>query len=107
MRIGRLRHRITIEEPTRTADGMGGWTVTWTEVSTVWAGVEPVSGKERIAADAVEAEVTHKVIIRYASWLTPDMRITFGDRHFDIRAIINPAEKDVMQEILATEIVGS
>ena len=48
----RLLHRMALESPVLTPDGMGGFVKTWQEVSMVWAELTPVSGNsgERLRA---------------------------------------------------------
>jgi len=62
--IGDMRHRITFQQPQKTADGYKGHTVQWQDVVTVWASVEPLSGREYFYSHQIKAEVTHRVRIR-------------------------------------------
>ncbi len=78
MRAGDLRHRVTIQQLTTTRDAEGVTTETWTNVATVWAAVEPLQGREYFQAQAVNAEVTTRVRIRYRAGIVPTMRILFG-----------------------------
>lgn len=103
MRIGRLRHRVTIEEVVRRDDGQGGFTETWVTKAEVWGGVEPIRGMERFEAQKVNANISHKVIIRYLFGLTEAMRVNFKDRYLTIEAIINPNEKNESMELLCSE----
>ena len=50
--IGRLRHRLTLESASRTPDGGGGASETWSTVTEVWAEITPTSGAEAVDADA-------------------------------------------------------
>jgi len=67
MRIGDLRHRVTLESPARTADGMGGFATAWTTVAEVFAAVWPVSATEQIEAAQSVMTVTHRIRLRYRS----------------------------------------
>jgi len=98
-----LRHRVTIEEVTRSGDDQGGFTETWTGRNTVWAGVEPLRGQERFEAQKINPKTTHKVILRYLEGLTPVMRVRFGDRIFNVEEIINPSEKNESMELRCSE----
>lgn len=91
--IGRLRHRLTVQRPDRTADVGGGATITWTDVARVWGAVEPISGRETVVAERQQATVTHKVTLRYRADLDARMRILFGSRSFNIRSLVNPDER--------------
>ena len=84
--IGELRTRLSLEVASRTADGGGGATLAWSEVASVWARVTPRSGSESYAQDRVSGSVTHEIVIRHRSGVTPDMRFSDGTRRFDIKA---------------------
>ena len=111
MRIGRLRHSITVEQLTSTAiaaSGMQAGERTWstTPLMTIWAGIEPLRGQQFIAAKGVQAEITHKVVLRYSTVsITPKNRIKFGTRVFDIDSIINPDERNEHLELMCREKV--
>jgi len=51
----------------------------------------------------LDNENTHKIRIRYNKDVHPKMRIKFGFRYFNILAIINVDERDIYQEIMASE----
>lgn len=103
MRAGDLRHKITIQSPTETSDGMGGMTTTWSTFKTVRAAIWPLKGAEYIATMQTTSEISHKVRIRYLEALTPKHRIKWGDRYFDIEAIINPDERNIYFEMMCKE----
>jgi len=108
MRIGRLRHRVTIEEPVQTADGQGGYTTTWsTYAADVPAGLEPLKGTERFEAQKLNPKLSHKVILRYMAGITAAMRVTFGERRLYFGAPpVNREERNISLEILAWEETG-
>lgn len=86
-KAGIFRHRIQIEKPTQVQDPLTGaleteWGVVYSDVP---AAIEPLSVREFISASQVQSEVTLRVVIRYLSGLTADMRIRFGER------TLNPA----------------
>ncbi len=105
--IGRFRHKITFQSESESADSGGGYTLSWTNVSTVWAEVKPLASSrtsaERLQAGQLEDKVIYKVTTRYLSGITPKMRILFGTRVFNIRSVINLGEKDELLEIIADE----
>lgn len=109
MRAGELRHVISIQEPTETADGAGGVTTTWsTKYSRVRAAIWPLRGDERVEAMKLEHELTHRVRIRYQSGITAKMRIYWADRsrYLRITDIFSPDERNISLEIMATEEVA-
>ncbi len=108
IRAGRLRHRIILQSPGGgTADGGGGVSVAWTDVATVWAAIEPFKGRERLHAQQIENPLSHKVTIRHRGDVTPKMRLKFGARLLNIRAVIDPAERGRVLELLCEEGVGT
>ena len=47
MNIGELKHRITIEQCTKSSDGQGGFTSAWSTLVSVWSKATPQSERER------------------------------------------------------------
>jgi SPP1 family predicted phage head-tail adaptor len=103
VRIGDLRHRITFQTQVRTADGMGGFTLSWQDVDTVWAYVRPVSSKERLFAQRIEYQRSHEVIIRYKTGIDNSMRFVFEGRVFQIKGDLKPDERKFFLKIDAEE----
>jgi SPP1 family predicted phage head-tail adaptor len=92
MRAGTLRHRITVEHNAQTRDDFGGVTSAWAVfASSVPAAILPVSGREFFAAEASQAEVTTKIIMRDLAGLLPSMRIVHAGQQYNIRAILPDA----------------
>lgn len=88
-RIGKLRHRLTIEQETREADGGGGAVTVWQAAAEVWGAVEATAGSERVAADRLTGKVTHLITIRHRGDLGPAMRFRRGEEIFAIRAVLD------------------
>lgn len=89
-RIGRLRHRLTLEAPETDADDIGGRSVAWTPVATVWAAIETVNGNEIAALGQTDARLTHRITIRHRGDVGPAMRLTLGARVFEIGSVRDP-----------------
>ena len=102
----RLRHTVTIQQNTGTTNAFGEVEAGWVDVATVRAGVEPVSGKEAIAAGANLAEQVTRVVMRWRPGVTPQMRILFDGRFLDVKQIINANEADRVLELLCVEGVN-
>jgi len=87
---GRLRHRITIEQPTETQDPItGAITVAWSRVwENVPAEIVPRSGREFLAAQQLQAEITTAITFRWRCGLTPKMRIVHGTRIYNPAALL-------------------
>ena len=101
---GKLRHLVTFEREQGTDDGGGGEAITWSAIApTVRAWVKPVSCTERMHAQRLEADVSHRVYVRYRTDLLTSDRINFNGRLFQIRAILNIEEANRWLEIYADE----
>ena len=73
---------------------------------TVWSEVSPGRTKEFLSAQQVKNTLSHEVVIRYRTGISPDMRIRYGDRHFDIHGIRNPGEKNISLVLTCEETFG-
>jgi len=103
MRAGSLRHKIVFQQLTVANDTWGHSNETWTDSITAWAAIWPLRGTERMEGMKLDNELTHKIRVRYQNGLHPKMRIKFGTRYFDIQSIVNVDERNIYQEIMATE----
>lgn len=81
---GRLRHRIRIERLEDELDSHGDTLQDpntgevarrWAEVCTAWAAVEPLSAREFVQSQAMQSQVTARIVIRYRDGLDAAMRI--------------------------------
>lgn len=104
MKIGDLRHRITLQKYIETTDDEGFSTQQWQDIATVWASVENLYGREYWQAAAIQAENTVKFTIRYRKDLSSDMRIKFQGQHYEIISIDNIKYKNEYIEIKAKAV---
>lgn len=85
MRAGKLRHLITIQHKVPTTGAMGTKVVTWANfLERVPAEYEPLRGRDFVAANQSQAELTAVFRIRYRSDIDADMRIVFDGEPFEI-----------------------
>jgi SPP1 family predicted phage head-tail adaptor len=104
VRAGDLRHPIQIVKPTLAQDSAGGWEIDQAGVfANVWAAIEPLTGRELFAAQQKVSEVTHKITIRYTPGVLASMNVWFEDREFQIQAVENPEERNIVLVLLAIE----
>ena len=103
MNAGKLRHRVTIKRKTVARDTYGAETVTWVDVTTVYAEVKPIGGREYYGAGQTLAESTFTVTIRYRSDIRPAWQLAYGTRTFEIQTVI-PDEKNAMMILGCREI---
>jgi SPP1 family predicted phage head-tail adaptor len=107
MEPGRLRHRVVVEQVTRTGDAMGQAVETWTTFTTVWADVQPLRGRELFAAQAANSEATTKVYMRYRAGISPKWRLKFGTQVYQILEIIDPGMRHVQLQFVCKELPQS
>jgi len=108
MQPGKLNKRITFQYQSKTPDGMGGFTGSWTDVSsgTVWAAIWALKASELIKAEATTMNITHRIRIRYRAGVKPDWRIKFGNRYFAIiQGPLNDGEKNEKLDMFCREVI--
>jgi len=103
-RIGRMRHRIRIEQPVSTPDGAGGSSVTWTEIATAWAALRPLSADEIVDGDGLAQRITHDVVLRFRPGVTAAMRFVSNGRVFALRSVMDPNETGIWLRCLVEEL---
>lgn len=109
MNIGERRHRVVFQTATVAQDAFGEPDQTWSTLATRWALVQPLKGRERFAANQVQADVDHRIVCRYDSTLSalaPGDRATWSGHTYDIRSIIWRDHRKKQMEILAQEHVN-
>lgn len=104
--IGKLRHPISLLKPIIVKDELGQEVEKLEVQKTIWASIEPLSGKEYFSAKQVNSEATIKLTIRYVESLLPHWVVQFGQRIFNIEAIINFEERNKYLQLLCSEKVG-
>ena len=101
--IGNLRHRLVVESPSETPDGIGGVTRGWSALATIWGEIEPLGADDVMLADKRIGLVTHKIHVRHRLDLEIGHRFRLGDRIFSIRAVRDPEERGRLLECLVSE----
>ena len=104
MRAGQMNKRVTLQIKSVTIDGLGTEVITWTDHATVWASVEPVTGREYYLAQQQATSISTKIGIRYRRGITGGWRVKYGNRIFDIQAPINVGEKNKELILLCEEL---
>lgn len=89
---GAFRHELALEVATLTPDGSGGHVVSWNEVATLFARIEPVSAASRFGADQTLETVTHRVTMRHRQGIASGMRLSRLGRAFEIVTVHDPDE---------------
>jgi len=99
---GRLRHRVEIQKQRQSRDSEGGVVVAWEKVATVWAGIEPLSAREKLMADQVQSELVARIVIRYMDGIDSSMRIKHGSKVYNIAGVI--ADNETMMDWLTLPV---
>ena len=105
---GLITRRLTIQSKAVGPDTFGGAPATWTDVLTVWARIEPLTGRQLMAAQVISTEVTHQITLRYQSaWANPktvaSYRGVYATRVFNFHASMNKGENNETLLIMASE----
>ena len=104
MRAGKLRHRIVLQAKSATTDEYGGPVEVWADVATnIPASVEPLSGRELVNAQTVNAEVTTRITMRYRAGVIAANRIVFEGKFYNLQSIVDPEMKHRELIIMASE----
>ena len=108
LRAGQLNRRITLQRRGSAQDSFGGVQATWIDVATVWADIQPLSGRELENARRMASEVSHQITLRYQTLLTDTRavaayRARYKGRVFNLHAALNEDEANVLITLLASE----
>ena len=104
--FGKYKHRVTVQEMVDgSPDDYNQTTKTATTVSTRWAQVEPLTGRQLEWGKQIHEQVTHRVRFRFFEGLTPDHRLVFGSRTFNVLSVINRDEANEELIVLCVEEV--
>ena len=100
MNPGELKHRITFQ-----VQDLEQEDEVWKDILSTWANINPISGKEYYSAETINSDLTHKIRLRYRRGITPDMRILYKDRIFNIVSVINEYEKNAILQLMCRELM--
>ena len=110
-RVGRLRHRVRVEQNTQASRDDYGQLVpeSWTTVATIWADISPVNQSEADEAGRVEGRRLHNVYIHYNSQIKSGMRLVMiadGNRVLNIESVRDIGERRRGMELRCVEVEG-
>lgn len=89
MLAARLRHRVTLQQIVQTRDSDGAVIEDWDDLIVgLPAEVWPQSGREFVAAQAVQAGVTTRITIRATAAVKAKMRILHEGAAYNIKAVL-------------------
>lgn len=108
-RIGDFRRLITLQARSTTLDTYGSQLTAWYDIAQLWAAMNPLLGRELLAAQALYTEVTSEITVRYDSRFFADpkavaaMRISYAGRLFDILGMVNVGERNHLVSLFCKE----
>lgn len=98
-----MDQRITLQRVTRTQDSYGGTVETWADLSTLWAHVKPLSGREVLDAERVSPVTRYKAIIWWKSdangapFYTAADRVVWRGREYGIEGVVPLGRNERME----------
>lgn len=72
---GDLTQRVTLQQRQTTINALGETVITWADVATVWAGAEPLRGRELFAANQTQSSISVRFAIRWRADVDAGMRV--------------------------------
>ncbi len=89
---GMLREVVSIEAKTRTADGMGGFTVAWAAVSgaPTRAMISAAPGSERWGYMRQTPGNSYKMITRHFDGATAAQRVIWKGKEYGVLGVVDP-----------------
>lgn len=94
LQAGKLRHRVVLQRQQEAQNNDNGAVdVTWIDIATLWASIEPISAREFVASEAEASKVTTRITIRNRD-ITAKMRFYHAakDAYYNIEGILADKE---------------
>ena len=89
MNAGQLDQRVSVERLEQGQDELGQPFTAWVPVFTAWAAVEPLAGREYMAAAAAQSSVSTRIRLRYRPGMTSADRVSHEGRTYNIVSVID------------------
>lgn len=108
MEAGKLRHRVTIQQPAETqSTSSGAISTTWTPFASLWASIEPLSAREFVASQAEQSKISTRITIRRIAGITPKMRVLHGysGKIYQIEGVLSDLESGLEYLTLPCSVV--
>ncbi len=110
MRAGALNKRVTFQREVRVDDGSGGSSREFVDDFTVWGGVAPERGSERLEAGRLEASQSGILRVRSSSTtrsVDESWRVLIDNVPHQIRGAANPDQRNRMIELIVERGVAT
>lgn len=103
--IGDLDKEVTLQNRDITSPlfGTPDFDETFTDIDTVWAGINTKSGKMFFDGVGTETLVTHEILIRYDAAVTTETWVEFDGRRFDILEVQDLEDRHAFLILMCTD----
>ncbi len=88
-----MRSRVTFQKRALVENAQNERVDTFTGLITVSANISAGIGREFWQAKQLNSEITGIMRVRYLSGILPTMRVTFGNRTFEVVSVTDPGER--------------
>ena len=102
---GKLDKRFTIQTSQWETTDDGGTERVWTATYTRWGSLTAASGTEGTTGDRRQAETSHIIKMRQID-LTPDQRLVYNGRVFEIVSVLGLERRDYITTLTVRELTG-
>ena len=105
MQAGKLDQRVTLWRLSGGVDDWGTPIESWAPLFTCWAAVEPLTGREYLAAQAAVSEETARIRMRFRPWMTAEDRVVHSGTTYGIEGLVD-VRSDHRELVLMCKAVG-
>lgn len=82
--IGTLTDRVQLKRREMTGEAEGGHVALLVPVTSLWARVRSLTGRQGTSADGRAVEISHAVVLRFRTDIKPGDRIVYRGRNLDV-----------------------
>lgn len=107
MSAGKLRHYAELQKKVQTKTDAGGQTTSWVKEKNFWCEIRPISGVQRMESMRRNSKISHEILAWFDADITPEKRIVFDGKAYNIEAAWSPDEKKAHTKIIASEGVST
>ena len=101
--VGKLRERVTIQNPTETYSPSGETTIVWDDVATnIYAEVEGLTSRDIVQAQQANVIASHRIRIRMRPDVSIRSRVIWRGRTMEVASITERGIREKI-EMLAKE----
>lgn len=107
MLAGKMREAVTLQQKSVSRGANGEEVVSWSTFASVYAQVQPISGREFVALRQAQSTITHRFRIRWLTGVTTAMRVLWNSQPYDIVEAINVDARNRQLELLCVGDLAS